>query len=247
MFFPLPEGVGLPPCLAVPEDMGVRHTIALAPRAPLAQRQRAVIPAHYLPSEWQAPVTSSQAEWFQVLILLVRGQLVRGTDRLWLTAEAKKLAAHASGTSQCLSELSRCCHKTQNLVLWWEVLCTAACSEDGVLWWQEILGKIRPGTAQGSRANFAYKKSCFFCLNTVKMQRFPLLSPTSFSGADTTITREWLKISLMYCRNWKQKAGFKCIFCNDSVSLVWDAVAVLSFTVVLHADRSYFLLLLLFH
>lgn len=117
-----------------------------------------------------------------------------------------------------------------------------ACRKDSVLSWRKSPGKIRPGTAQGSRANFSYKKSCFFCFNTVKMQRLPLFLPTSLSGADTIVTREQLKVSPMYRRNWKQKAGFECIFCNDSVGLFWDAAAVLNFTVILHADRSYFFL-----
>lgn len=33
-------------------------------------------------------------------------------------------------------------------------------------------------------------------------------------------------------------------FCNDSTGLVWDAVAVLNFMVILHADRSYFFFLI---
>lgn len=50
-------------------------------------------PACCLPSERQAPAISGQTEQWQVLTLLVQGQLVQGTDQLWLTAGAKKSAA----------------------------------------------------------------------------------------------------------------------------------------------------------
>lgn len=94
-----------------------------------------------------------------------------------------------------------------------------ACSKDSVLQWHESPGKIHPWMAQGSRANFVYKKSCFFSFNTVKMQRLPFLLPTSLSGADAIVTIEQRKVSLMYRRNWKQKAGFKCIFAM--IQSVW--------------------------
>lgn len=51
-------------------------------------------PPRCLRSERQAPVISGLTQQSQVLTLLVQGQLMQGTDQLWLTAEDKKSAAH---------------------------------------------------------------------------------------------------------------------------------------------------------
>jgi len=112
------------------------------------------------------------------------------------------------------------------------------CGKGSVLRWQENLGKIHPGTAQGSGAN-NLQEVTFLLSQHCENAELPLLLLTNLSGADAIVTREQLKVSLRYCRNWKQKAGFECIFCNDSATLVWDAVTVLNFMVILHAGRSY--------
>lgn len=108
-----------PPPMAMPEETGTRDSIRLAPRVLLAWTGHSELSslACYLPSEWQVPVISSQAEQLQVLVLLVWGWLVWGISQLWLLIEDKKLAAWASSISRHLSELSRCCYKTQDLVL----------------------------------------------------------------------------------------------------------------------------------
>lgn len=115
------------------------------PKALLAQRRDSKLssPAHYLPSSDRRLSSAARqsshkcwSSWSQIW-------LVWGINQLWITVEAMKLAACTSGTSQCLFELSRCCHKPQNLVLWWKVLCTAVtavCSKDSVLQQQENPG-----------------------------------------------------------------------------------------------------------
>lgn len=144
MWGPIPQS-GLAACMAVPEEMGVRHTVRQAPKALLVQRRDCKLssPAHYLPTSDRRLSSAARQSSHKCWSSWSQRWLVRGISQLWITVEAKKLAACTSGTNQCLSELSRCCHKPQNLVLWWKVLCTAVsavCSKDSVLQQRENPG-----------------------------------------------------------------------------------------------------------
>lgn len=113
----------------------------------------------------------------------------------------------------------------------------AACGMDGGLYQQENPGSIH---LKMLKANSTYKKSCFFCLNTKNAKAS---SPPShqFVRSQGYCYQGAVESFPDVLQELETKAWFQMHFCNDSTSLVWDAVAVLNFMVILHADRSYFL------
>lgn len=71
------------------------------------------------------------------------------------------------------------------------------------------------------------------------MHRLPLFLPTKFVRSQGYCYQGAVETPDVL-QELEAKAWFQMHFCNDSIGLVWDAVAALNFMVILHADRSYF-------
>lgn len=71
------------------------------------------------------------------------------------------------------------------------------------------------------------------------MHRLPLFLPTKFVRSQGYCYQGAVETPDVL-QELEAKAWFQMHFCNDSIGLVWDAVTVLNFMVILHADRSYF-------
>lgn len=117
----------------------------------------------------------------------------------------------------------------------------AACGTDSVLYQQEIQAK---STSRCSRL-IPLTRSHVSFVSTLKMQRLPLLPPTSLSEAKAIVTREQLKVSLMYCKNWKRKPDFKCIFAMIQpfwFGMLWLCLILWSYYMLIDLTFFFFLI-----